>query len=144
LSDAAQIRDYQQEAIDKAAKQQRGIIKAATGAGKTFIGSGIVAKLSVSPFIFYVTSQDLLQQAKDELERFLLFNNQPMKVGIIGGGICDIREINIMTVQTAVRAVGEKYKKYDEEDDADDNNEYVQSKYGDIANLIHSSKALYS
>lgn len=139
-----EVRDYQRETIDKAVIAQRGIIKAATGAGKTAIGSGIIAKLGISPFIFYVTSQDLLRQAKTELERFLVMNNNPLEVGVIGGGKCDIRDVNIMTVQTAVRSLGEKFNKFDDEDE-DEGKELSQEmkdKYDTISNLIHSAKGI--
>lgn len=133
-------RDYQQEIISKAVAQQRGIIKIATGGGKTKVGAGIIGTLGVSPFIFYVTSQDLLQQAKEEFERFLLLNNKQLEVGVIGGGKCDIKDVNIMTVQTAVRAVGEKYKKFDDEDDVDQ--DVNTDKYDMISQLIHTCKGM--
>lgn len=133
-------RDYQDEIIKKAIQQQRGIIKIATGGGKTRVGAGIVGELGIAPFVFYVTSQDLLQQAKEEFEKFLMQNNSSLKVGVVGGGKCEIRDVNIMTVQTAVRAVGEKYKKYDDEDEAEAFVEELTSKYGEIADLIHNCK----
>lgn len=135
-----QVRAYQQETIDKAVRQQRGIIKAATGAGKTAIAAGIIAKLGISPFVFYVTSQDLLQQAKEEFEKFLQVDDKPLEVGVIGGGKCDIKDINIMTVQTAVRAVGEKYKKFDDEDGIDENT--LADKYDQISRLIHTCRGM--
>lgn len=131
---------YQAETINKAVKQQRGIIRAATGSGKTAMGAGIISALSISPFIFYVTSQDLLNQAKEEFEKFLTMNGKPLEVGVIGGGKCDIRDINIMTVQTAVRALGEKYQKFDDEDEAEDAS--LKDKYDIIANLIHEAKGI--
>ncbi len=142
-SSALQTRDYQEDIIEKACKQQRGIIKAATGSGKTAIGSGIIAKLGVAPFIFYVTSQDLLVQAKSELERFLLNSGQPMKVGVIGGSKCEIRDINIMTVQTAVRSLGEKYEKFDdEESDEEDDISIKENRYAVISDLVRSAKGI--
>jgi superfamily II DNA or RNA helicase len=141
-SPSFQVRDYQQEVIDKAVNQQRGIIKVATGGGKTAIGAGIIQKLSAAPFIFYVTSNDLLRQAKDELEKFLLQNGSPLKVGSIGGGKFDIKDVNVLTVQTAIRAVGEKYHKFDEEDEVEDISEELQQKREAIASLIHNAKGI--
>jgi hypothetical protein len=46
-----------------------------------------------------------------------------LKVGQIGAGKCDIRDINVMTVQTAVRALGyawDKKTKFDEDDEDDE------------------------
>ena len=138
-----QFRDYQQDVISKGIKAQRGIVKVATGGGKTAIGAGLIAGIDVSPFIFYVTSQDLLRQAKSELERFLLINGKPLEVGVIGGGKCDIKDINIMTVQTAVRALGEKYHKYDDEEDSEkETSQEMKEKYDTISNLIHSAKGM--
>jgi len=138
-----QVRDYQQEVIDKATKQQRGIIKVATGGGKTAIGAGIISKLGVGPFIFYVTSQDLLRQAKSELQRFLNINGLPIDVGVIGGGKCEVRDVNIMTVQTACRALGEKYKKFDDEDsEKEELSQEAKDRYDVIANLIHNAKGM--
>lgn len=139
-----QVRDYQQEVIDKAVKAQRGIIKLATGGGKTAVGAGIISKLGIGPFIFYVTSQDLLRQAKSELEKFLNINGLPFEVGVIGGGKCNIRDINIMTIQTAVRALGGKFKKYDDEDDAEkeEPSPELLARYGVIADLVHSAKGM--
>jgi len=138
-----QVRDYQQDVIEKSAKQQRGIIKVATGGGKTAIGAGIIAKLGIGPFIFYVTSQDLLRQAKSELEKFLNVAGMPLEVGVIGGGKCDIRDVNIMTVQTAVRALGEKFQKFDDEEgEKEEISPEMKAKYDIIANLIHSAKGM--
>jgi superfamily II DNA or RNA helicase len=129
---------YQQAAIDKAINAQRGIIKAATGSGKTFIGSGIVANIGVSPSIFYVTSIDLLEQAKNELERFITLNGKQLEVGVIGGGKKKISDVTVMTVQTAVRALDGKYSKFDDED-SDDNTDISDIKT-DIVELIRSAK----
>ena len=141
-SDEFQTRDYQEDTINKAVKQQRGIIKVATGGGKTAIGAGIIQKLCVSPFIFYVTSNDLLRQAQSELQKFLVMNGSPLEVGMIGGGKFDIKAVNVMTVQTAVRAVGEKYKKFDDEDEEEKISEELQQKRDAIADLIHNAKGM--
>lgn len=142
VTPSLEFRDYQSDIVEKAAKSQRGIIKVATGGGKTAIGSGIIAKIGVSPFIFYVTSQDLLRQAKSELERFLSINNAPMEVGVIGGGKCDIRDVNIMTIQTAIRALGEKFHKFDDEEEPEEISAEMKERYGVIANLVHSAKGM--
>lgn len=109
-------RDYQQETIDKAVQRQRGVIKCATGGGKTAIASGIIAALGVSPFIFYVTSKDLLHQAHSEITKFVSNNGSKLEVGIIGDGHKEIKDVNVMTVQTAMRALDAKYKAFDDED----------------------------
>lgn len=115
MSDEFEMRDYQQEAADTAHKATRGLIRCATGGGKTSIASNLIKKLSVAPAIFYVPSIDLLTQSKQELERFLRKDGEPFEVGQIGGGIKDIKDINVMTIQTAVRALGGTWVKYDDE-----------------------------
>jgi len=135
-------RPYQQRIIDKSAKRQRGLVKLATGGGKTFTGAALIAELNVYPFIFYVPSLDLLNQTKEEFERFLYLNGQPAKIGMIGGGECDIQDINVMTQQTAVRALGKDYTKADEDDKKEKDSEKVKSKYHDIRNLIMNAKGM--
>lgn len=130
--------DYQLDTVTKAVEAQRGIIKVATGGGKTVIACGIIAAIGVTPTIFYVTSMDLLKQAADEIEQYVRLNKKPLTVGTIGGGKKTFGDITVMTVQTAVRAIGEKYVKFDDEDEND--NTDIDDIKADIANLIHSAK----
>jgi superfamily II DNA or RNA helicase len=134
-------RDYQADAINKSCEQQRGLVKCATGGGKTFIASGIIAELGVFPFVFYVTSCDLLKQAKDEIEKFVQLSGSPVSVGMIGGGKCEIKDINVMTVQTAVRALGGKYKAFDDEDKSKDNTD-IEDKRAVLRELIMSARGM--
>lgn len=123
FSDELALRDYQVECIDAAVQKGRGIVKAATGAGKTIICAGIMQKLQRAPVVFLVTSKDLMTQAAGEFERFLLQNGKPISVGCIGAGKQTFGDINVVTVQTAVRCLGEKYENFDDEDadEKDDN-----------------------
>lgn len=141
MSSEFEPRDYQGDIIGKAVKAERGIIKMATGGGKTATASGIISEIGATPFIFYVTSLDLLKQAKSELERFIRFDGKPIECGIIGGGHCEIKDINIMTVQTAVRSLGGKFTKYDDEDGAD-NAKYDKNDKKKIADLIKNAKGI--
>ena len=137
-----ELRDYQKDVIDKALYAERGIIKMATGGGKTPTVAGIISKANISPFVFYVTSKDLLKQAKSELQKFVLCNGSHLDVGVIGDGQCDIKDINVMTVQTAVRACGMKYKKFDDEEESKEKG--ISEKYrDDIKNLITCAKGIY-
>lgn len=137
------LRPYQRTAVDKAIKRQRGIIKMATGAGKTLTSAALIVELGAYPFIFYVPSLDLLNQTKEEFEKFL-FNEDGShaEIGIIGGGECDIQDINVMTQQTGMRALGKKYVKSDENDKDEKDSEKVKSKYNDIKNLIMSAQGM--
>lgn len=91
-------RPYQQEALSVAVKHGRGIIRMATGSGKTLLASMIVAHYNM-PTMIYVVGKDLLYQFHKETEKAL-----GIKVGIIGDGQCEIRKINICSVWTAATA----------------------------------------
>ena len=141
MSDEFEARDYQKKVIDDSCNRERGIIKAATGSGKTAMASGIIAQIGGSPTVFYVTSIDLLKQAHDELTRFVRRSGIPISVGQVGGGKCDLQDITIMTVQTAVKALGHKFKKHDDEDTSDATKLNEQNKK-DIADFIRGSKVM--
>lgn len=143
MSSDFEQRDYQLDIVNKAVAQQRGIIKLATGGGKTSTAANLIKELSVSPFIFYVPSIDLLQQSHDELSRFLKISGSNLEVGMIGNMKCDIKDINIMTVQTAIRSLGEKWKKYDEEESSEKKvSELDENSKKLVKDLIMSSKGM--
>lgn len=104
-----QLRDYQEEVVEKSIEAERGVIKVATGGGKTVIAAAIVARLNLKT-LFIVYSIDLLEQTADEFEKMF-----QIKVGKIGGGHCDIKQINICTIQTLHSAFDLKYSAIDEE-----------------------------
>ena len=103
------LREYQEEIVYDAVKNERGVIKVATGGGKTVIAAAIIAKLNVKT-IFIVNSLDLLEQTHDEFTKMLKID-----IGKIGGGYCDIQKINICTIQTLHSALGLKYAAVDED-----------------------------
>lgn len=141
LSSAFENKDFQQNTISQSCLVQRGIIMIATGGGKTAISAGLIKELGVKPFIFFVTSIDLLIQAKESFQSFLLENGQPLNVGQIGGGVIDIKDVNVMTVQTAVRALGKKWDnklKFDSEDD--DDKTPIEQRKDDILRLLNTAK----
>lgn len=145
MSDSFEIRDYQIDIIDKAISQQRGVIKMATGSGKTAVASKLIQELQISPFIFYVPSIDLLQQSHDELSKFIKSSGSNLEVGIIGNMKCDIKDINIMTIQTAVRALGEKYVKFDKDEETSKDKTISKINENDkknIKDLIMSAKGI--
>jgi superfamily II DNA or RNA helicase len=86
-------RPYQQDIIDSATERE--VIQAATGAGKTFIMAGLIAKFKVKPVLVFADKLSLVNQIKDEFEKFL-----GVEVGIIGGGIKDVKDITICSVQS--------------------------------------------
>ena len=109
LADFIKLRPYQEYAIKKAVKTQRGIIQAATGAGKTLIAAGIMREIGSKNQLFLAMASDLILQTKDEFEKFLTVDGKPIEVGVVGAGYCDIKDINVVTVQTLCLALGVKY-----------------------------------
>lgn len=111
----------------------------------TVISAGIIEQLKVSPFLFFVTSKDLLWQAKNCFESILRQHNSSLQVGQIGAGVIDIRDVNVITAQTAVRALGvawNKDTKFDDEDTDDDTD--IRDRKKDILELLHSAKGSIS
>ena len=140
-------REYQQRTINAAYGRTRGILKVATGGGKTMIVVELISKIKTGPFMFYVLTKDLMEQAYSVLTRFL---NVP--IGRIGDGECDIQMINVCTIQTAVRAINLDNKafkisdyQFDEEDaDAWKKDDITSvEKMQAIRQVINASKGLY-
>lgn len=92
-------RDYQIRAANIVEKSNFGIIRAATGAGKTLIAALIAAKLN-KPTIIYVIGLDLLKQFHEFFSQ--VFEEE---IGYIGNGICNIQRINIASVWTVGKAL---------------------------------------
>ena len=105
------LRDYQTISGDLALKNQRGMLALATGAGKTMTSCYIFHKLKVKPVVFVVPAIELLKQTQKEFEKYLRIDGEPIKVGIAGGGLCEIimEGINVVTYQTALNAFDKKY-----------------------------------
>src|SRR5574338_291102 len=124
---------YQLEILDVIDKNDRGIIKVATGGGKSLIAALIAAKLGKKTII-YVIGKDLLYQ-------FHTFFSECFdeKIGIIGDGKCEIHDINIASIWTIGQAIG--LKKKDILLDSDDDEEEVsKNKYVDILKMMKDSK----
>jgi superfamily II DNA or RNA helicase/intein/homing endonuclease len=110
----------------------------------TFVGANLIRSLGVAPVIFLVTSKDLLYQAKTAFENAL-----KTEVGVIGDGHCDIKDINICTIQTCVMAFGKEeeyikqckeYKTVSEEDFDTSEQKITSDKYNDIRQLVYNAK----
>lgn len=104
--------DFQQEAVYLAKKCTRGSFAIATGAGKTLTFTSIIAEIKTAPVIVYVPTLLLLYQTKEEIEKFLRDKSgKPVEAGIVGNGQCDIKDITVMTIQTAITAFDMEYDK---------------------------------
>ncbi len=124
---------YQLEILDVIDKNDRGIIKVATGGGKSLIAALIAAKLGKKTII-YVIGKDLLYQFHDFFSS--IFDE---KIGIIGDGKCDIQDINIASIWTIGQAIGMDKKSILL--DGDDDEEAVSTnKYADIMSMVKESK----
>lgn len=124
---------YQMEIMDVIDKNDRGIIKVATGGGKSLIAALIAAKLGKKTII-YVIGKDLLYQFHDFFSQCF---DEP--VGIIGDGKCEIHDINIASIWTIGQALGMDKKSILL--DGDDDEEAVsKNKYVDILKMVKDTK----
>ena len=137
-------REYQEVSVEMLFEATRGIMQAATGSGKTFMACDLISKIKTSPFIFYVLSVDLLEQAHGELSNFL---NVP--IGKVGGGVVDIQDINVVMIQSAIRALhrnDQKFDvnsyKYDDEDQWLEDSQEEREKAAQIVAMIKNAKGI--
>jgi superfamily II DNA or RNA helicase len=118
---------YQIDALEAAknSKNNMGILKLSTGAGKSLLVAMMCAYFN-KPTIVFVVGKSLLFQLHNFFSE--IFNDR--KIGIIGDGLCDIVEdgINIATVWSCAVALGDKYTKAEEEESEKklDENKYVK------------------
>lgn len=96
-------RDYQTDVVNLAWQQGGGIIKMATGAGKSLVIAMLAAKYNIKTVI-YVIGIELLYQMRDTIQKAY----PKLKVGVVGDGNCDIQNITIATIWSAANAFGEK------------------------------------
>ena len=124
---------YQLEILDVVDKNDRGIIKVATGGGKSLIAALIAAKLGKKTII-YVIGKDLLYQFHQFFSEVF---DEP--IGLIGDGKCDIHDINIASVWTVGQAIGMN-KKAILLDGEDDEKDVGKNKYADIVKMMKLAK----
>ena len=101
-------RDYQIDIVNKCYKKGMGVVKAATGSGKTFSLGMVVGKYNVKTMI-YVIGVELLYQMKKTLNRMY----PDLEVGIIGDGKCDVKRVNIATIWSAASAFSKRIDAFD-------------------------------
>jgi superfamily II DNA or RNA helicase len=137
-------RSYQNVVISSMIKATRGIVQAATGSGKTFMVTKLIGSIKCGPFLFFVPTLDIFEQAYECLSDCLT-----VPIGRIGEGLCDIQQVNVVMVQTAIQAINKdnpKFKisdyKYDEDDEWKEN-DLETNKAEAINKLIHSAAGVY-
>jgi len=139
-----QLRDYQQTVVDRALKVERGVMKAATGSGKTEMVTQIISDIRAFPAMFYVTSCDLLMQAHDRLSSYIRYNGQPVKIGKIGAGCCDLQPITVATVQSCEMAISGSYTKNKYDDcSLTDKTKFEDSQKKQIVDLVRQSQLVF-
>lgn len=134
LKHGFEVRDYQQRAVDAAYATNKGIIRAATGSGKTLISSLLTAKLN-KPTILYVIGLDLLKQFHELYS--LLFDE---KIGFIGNGICDIQRINIASIWSISSALRGKADVFNDDEISDKELPPSLQQTKDIINMLKATK----
>ncbi len=97
-----QLYDYQQQAV-AAWRQadQRGIVVLPTGAGKTLVAIEAIRATS-RPTLIVAPTLDLLSQWHKRLTAAF-----DIEVGLIGQGVCDLRELTVITYHSAYRRMAE-------------------------------------
>jgi len=141
LREGVEARPYQVEAAKAALKAKRGVLRLATGAGKTFIAWDILRQLNL-PTVIFVHTIDLLDQFKDAGEFFL---NVP--VGKIGNGEVDIQQFTVVMMQTVCKAFDQRYISYEVDPSIDypeDSKEYTIQQKGRIRDLVENAKVVVS
>jgi superfamily II DNA or RNA helicase len=98
-------RDYQDRVVQACVENPKGIIRAATGSGKTLIAALMTAKFGKANTVIYVIGLDLLKQFHELFEEIF---QEP--IGWIGNGVCDVRRITIASIWTIGRSLDPKAK----------------------------------
>lgn len=132
-----EARDYQLELIESAWQNKSGIVKAATGAGKSFCIASIAAKFGVKTVI-YVIGIELLYQMKDTIEKAF----PHLDVGIVGDGNCDIRDITICTIWSAASAFNQKIKLIDNDTTNDSSRKNKKMNKLAVKNMVRSAEMI--
>lgn len=130
---------YQNSIVDVAMDKKSGMVKACTGAGKTEIIARMIYEFNL-PTVIYVVSLDLLTQMHSTLERCL-----GIPVGLVGNGVCDIKNITVCSAWTAGRVYSsskELGKELVEEDVSIDKWAPSSLEKNDIKNLIEGAKVV--
>lgn len=107
-------RGYQLDIINEAIKAESGIVRSATGSGKTSVIASLVANYNI-PTIVYVIGIELLYQMKNTIEGLY-----GIECGMVGGGHCDLsKNVTVMTIWSAMSAFNKKCKIIDNDSTQD-------------------------
>lgn len=124
---------YQMDALEVVKKKDCGIIRIATGGGKSMVAALMAAYFGKSTCL-YVIGKDLLHQMHGFFSK--IFDQE---IGIVGDGLCEIHDINIVSVWTVGQAIG--MKKSEIISDVSDGEKKVDpNKYQDISAMMKKAK----
>jgi superfamily II DNA or RNA helicase len=114
-------RDFQNEAVEAALLNPRGVIRAPTGSGKSAIAAKLIAAKRRHALVV-VPTIDLLHQMREFLSDHLWEAGAPIRAGQLGDGVVDPQPITVATIRTAAKALKVAYESYEygEYDDSDD------------------------
>lgn len=104
------LRDYQIDIVNAAILNKNGLIKAATGAGKSACIAKLTGELNIKTVI-YVVSLDLLYDMHKNIEKAL-----GIECGIVGDGNCIVKKVTVATPWTVIHAYDKKYNPFDDEE----------------------------
>jgi len=119
-------RPHQMAALQAVLEKKRGIVRVATGGGKTLIVAMIVGEVG-KPAMIYVIGKELLWQFHSFFQSVF-----DQKIGAIGDGIVDIQPITIASVWTVGQAFGMKAKRGLDDDESDNEKAVAQSYHSAI------------
>lgn len=99
-----EFRDYQFKAIEAIIEKQRGVVKAATGLGKSIISMGLMSCYPSANILFLCHSISILKQIMTDMQKF------GMKANFIQGSNKTIKPgINVASIQTFSKIDKDKY-----------------------------------
>lgn len=100
-----ELRDSQYDAIEQAINEGQGIIKAATGFGKTEVMAGLLYAMAL-PSVIFINAKTLAHQTRKRLEERL-----GVEVGFIGDGIYQPAFITVCMFQSAANLLKDPLSK---------------------------------
>ena len=96
------LREEQQRLVDKAIKDQRGVLVAPTGIGKSLLGLAVISAFPKASTLWLCHTKDLMYQAAEFAEKHL---DKP-KIGFIGDGVNNPQKLTFATRQSFIKHVG--------------------------------------
>ena len=106
------LRPYQLKAVQSICKKRFGILQSPMRSGKTLMAIACFDSEKTFPSVFFCRSLDLAYQTIDKVKQFL----PDISVGLVGDGKVAIKDITIITIQSAFEAFKQKPRDYDVEE----------------------------